>query len=240
MASTLSNLVNNLSEGIIRIECKYGHDNKKNEIYRIKYKYCNCFLECTNFKDDLIEYKCLCYNKNYQQKLDEKLKEQFSNTCKYSGHDNNKLILLLQKSVYPYEYMDYWENNDGKSLPKKGFYNNLNMEDITDPAHALTKRVCKDFEIKNLGELHDLFAQSDTLLLADVFDNFRIMCLKIYELDPAKFISALGKARQAALKKTEVKLDLLTDIDLLLIVEKRIGEEYVTLFINIQKLITNS
>ena len=66
------------------------------------------------------------------------------------------------------------------------------------------------------------------------------LCVLKYELDPAKFISALGKARQAALKKTEVKLDLLTDIDLLLIVEKRIGEEYVTLFINIQKLITNS
>ena len=66
MASSLSNLVNNVSEGIHRIKCKFGHDDEKCETYRIKYKYCNCFLEYTNYKDDLIEYKCLCCNKNYQ------------------------------------------------------------------------------------------------------------------------------------------------------------------------------
>ena len=63
------------------------------------------------------------------------------------------------------------------------------------------KRVCKDSEIKNLGEYHDLYAQSDKLLLADVFENFRNMCLKIYKLDPAKFLSAPDLASQAALKK---------------------------------------
>ena len=65
MASSLSNLVNNLSGGIHRIKCKYGHDNKKCETCRIKYKYCVCFLEHANFKGDLIEYKYLCCNKNY-------------------------------------------------------------------------------------------------------------------------------------------------------------------------------
>ena len=75
------------------------------------------------------------------------------------------------------------------------------MEDITDVDHALAKRVCKDFEIKNIGEYHDLYVQSDTLLLADVFENFRNMCLEIYELDPAKFLLAPGLAWQAALKK---------------------------------------
>ena len=84
------------------------------------------------------------------------------------------------------------------------------------------KRVCKDFEIKNVGEYHDLYLKSDTLLLADVFENFRKMCLKIYQLDPAKFFSAPGLAWQAALKKTEVKLELLTDTDMLLMVEKGI------------------
>ena len=69
MASLLSNLVNNLSDGIHRIQCKLGHDDKKCETYAIKYKYCGCFLEYANFKDDLIEYKCLCCNKSYQQKL---------------------------------------------------------------------------------------------------------------------------------------------------------------------------
>ena len=78
----------------------------------------------------------------------------------------------------------------------------------------------KDLEIKNLGEYHDLYFQSDILLLADVFENFRNMCLEIYELDPAKFLPAPGLAWQAALKKTKVKLDLLTDIEMSLMLEK--------------------
>ena len=77
MASSLSNLVNNLSEGIHRIKCKFGHNDKKCETCRIKYKYCDYFLEYTNFKADLIEYKCLCGNKNYQRKFYEKLKNDF-------------------------------------------------------------------------------------------------------------------------------------------------------------------
>ena len=75
MASLLSNLVNNPSEGIHKIKCTYEHNDKKCETCRVRYKYCNCFLEYINFKDDLIEYKCLCCNKNYQQKFVEKLKE---------------------------------------------------------------------------------------------------------------------------------------------------------------------
>ena len=75
MASSLSNLVNNLSEGIHRIKCKFGHDDKKCETCGIKYKYCDFFLEYTNFKNDLIEYKYLCCNKIYQRKFDERLKE---------------------------------------------------------------------------------------------------------------------------------------------------------------------
>ena len=96
------------------------------------------------------------------------------------------------------------------------------MGDITDADYAHAKRVCKDFEIKDLGEYDDLYVQSDTLLLADVFENFKYMCINIYKLDPAKFCSAPGLAWQAALKKTKVKLDLLTDIDMLLMVEKGI------------------
>ena len=94
------------------------------------------------------------------------------------------------------------------------------MEDITDADYMHPKRVCKEFEVKNLGEYHDL--KSDTLLLADVFENFRKMCLKIYHLDPAKLLSAPGLAWQGALKKTKVKLELSTDIDMLIMVEKGI------------------
>ena len=80
MASSLLNLVNNLSKGIHKINCKFKHDDKKCETCGIKYRYCDCFVQYTNFKDNLIEYKCLCYNKNYQQKFDEELKERFFNT----------------------------------------------------------------------------------------------------------------------------------------------------------------
>ena len=107
-------------------------------------------------------------------------------------------------------------------LKKKEFYSNLNLKDITDADYMHAKRVCKDFEIKNLGEYHDLYLKSDTLLLADVFENFRKMGLRISQLDPAKFLSAPGLAQQTALKKTEVKLELLTDIDMLLSVGKGI------------------
>ena len=74
--------------------------------------------------------------------------------------------------------------------------------------------------MKNLWEYFDLYVQSDTLFLVDVFENFTNMCLKLYELDPAKFLSAPGLVWQAPLKKTKVKLDLLPDIDMLLMVEK--------------------
>ena len=117
--------------------------------------------------------------------------------------------------------MDDWGKFNETSLPEKeDFYSCLNIKDITDIDYAHEKRVSKNFEIKNLGEYHDLYVQRDTLLLADVFVNFRNMCLEIYELDPSKFLSAPGLAWQVAFKKTKVKLDLLTDIDMLLMVEK--------------------
>ena len=125
------------------------------------------------------------------------------------------------KGGYPYEYMDDWEKFNEKSLPEK---KDFNMEDITDVDYAHAKSLCKKFEINNLGEYHDLYGQSDTLLLADVFENFQNMCLKIYELDPEKFLSAPGSALQADLKKTKVKLDLITDIGMLLMVEKGISK----------------
>ena len=130
------------------------------------------------------------------------------------------------KGGYPYEYMDDWEKfNETSLLEKEDFYIHLNMEDITDADYAHAKRVYKDFEIKDLEEYYDLYVQRDTLLLADVFENFRNMCLEIYKLDSAKLLSTPGLAWQATLKKTKVKLDLSTDIDMLLMVEKgmRVG-----------------
>ena len=76
--------------------------------------------------------------------------------------------------------MDDWEKFNETSLPEKeDFYSHLNMEDITDADYAHAKRICKDFDIKNLGEYLDLYVQNDSLLLADAFANFRKMCMKI-------------------------------------------------------------
>ena len=131
--------------------------------------------------------------------------------------------MFLRKGIYPYEYIDSWERFDETSLPdEEAFYSSLNMEDITSIDYRHAKRVYKEFKLKNLGDYRDLHVKSDTLLLADIFENFRNKCIEIYELDPAHFLSAPGLAWQACLKKTGVKLELLTDIDMLLMVEKGI------------------
>ena len=95
MVSSISNLVNSLSEGIHKIKCKYRHNGKKCETCGIKYKYCDYFLECADFKNDLIEHKCLCNNKSYQRKFDQHLEERFFNPYKFSNHGNNKFIFFI-------------------------------------------------------------------------------------------------------------------------------------------------
>ena len=101
------------------------------------------------------------------------MKKKFKNTFTFSNNDINEFILLLRKSVYAYEYMHYWEKFKGTTLPKnEEFYSNLNMEEITDADYIHGKRVCKDVEIKNLGEYYDLYFKCGTLLFPDVFENF--------------------------------------------------------------------
>ena len=117
MASSLSNLVDNLTEGI----------------HRIRRKDCNCFLEYDGVNNNLTKYKCLSCNKEYINKIDKALKKQFKNTFKFSNNNINKFILLLRKGIYPYEYMDEWKKFKETSLPKKGdSYSNLNLKYITD------------------------------------------------------------------------------------------------------------
>ena len=117
--------------------------------------------------------------------------------------------------------MDSWERFNETSLPdKKAFYSELYLEDITDKEYVYAQKVFEELKLKILGDYHDLCVQSNTLLLADVFENFRNKCIEIYELDPAHFLSAPGLAWQACLKKTKVELELLTDIDMLLMIEK--------------------
>ena len=113
--------------------------------------------------------------------------------------------------------MDSCERFDENTIPpKEAFYSELNLDNITDKDYQHVKKEWEAFEIKNIGKYHDLYAQCETFLLVDVFENFRNNCIKIYALD----LSAPELAWQACLKKTKVKLELLTDIDMLLMVEK--------------------
>ena len=119
--------------------------------------------------------------------------------------------------------MNTWERFSETVLPnKKAFYSELYLEDITDKYYTHAQKVFEEFQLKNLGDYHDLYLQGDTLLLADVFENFTNKCREIYEHDPVHFLSAAKLTQQACLKMTGVKLELLTDIDMLLMVEKGI------------------
>ena len=208
MATSLSKLVDNLT------------DNIHNDKY-IKCKSNLCFVRAINEKLIFKSFNC---EKEYEQEFNKELVERFANTYKFCDNDLDKFIMLLRKGVYPYEYIDEWDKFNEKVLPgKESFYCNLTLENISETDYAHANNVFKKFNINNLGEYHDLYVRSDTLLLADIFENFRQSCLKNYELDPAHFVSLPGLAWQACLKKTNVELELLTDYDMLLMVEEGIS-----------------
>ena len=165
-------------------------------------------LECSH---------CIAWFKKHSKELT----KRFRNTYEFCNKDINKFILLLRKGIHPYEYMDSWKRFGETLLPdKEAFYSSLNIEDITNADRKDANKVFKEFKLKNIGDSHNLYVQSDTLLLEDVFENFKNKCSEIYEIDPAHFLSAPGLAWQACLKKTGIRLGLLTDVDMLLMVEK--------------------
>ena len=207
MSMPLSKLIDNLSEGL--------HNNKCVD--------CKSCLDYIKTKNEKLILKCFNCKQYYEKDFIKELIKRFASTNEFCSKNLNKFILLLRKGVYPYEYMDPWERFGKTLLPsKESFYSNLNMENIDDIDYRHGNNVFKRFKLKNLGEYHDLYVQSDTLLLADVFENFRNTYLKVYELDPAHFLSLPGLAWQACLKKTNVKLEFLTDYGMLLMVEEGI------------------
>ena len=207
MATSLSKLVDNLTDNIHNDKC-------------IKCKSNLCFVRAINEK---LIFKCIDCEKEYEKEFNKELIERFANTYKFCDNDLDKFIMLLRKGVYPYEYIDEWDKFNEKVLPgKESFYSNLTLENISEIDYAHANNVFKKFNFNNLGEYHDLYVRSDTLLLADIFENFRQSCLENYELDPAHFVSLPGLAWQACLKKTNVELELLTDYDMLLMVEEGI------------------
>ena len=166
--------------------------------------------------------------------------KKFSNIDRFCNGDINKFVLLLRKGVYPYEYMDNWERFDETSLPdKKSFCSELNLEGIIDKDYTHAQKVFEVLKFKNVGDYHDVYVQSDTLLLADVLENCRNNGNGLLWTWSRSFLSSPELAWQTCLKKTGLELELLTDIDMLLMVEKELGAECAMQCIDMQKQIIN-
>ena len=141
----------------------------------------------------------------------------------FENYNNRQCELLIRKGIYPYEYMDNWDRFEETSLPRiEKFYSNLNMSGVSDSDYEHACRVWQEFRIRNMGEYHDLYLRTDVILLANIFKSFRRVCLENYELDPSHFYTAPGLVWKACLKKTEIKLGLLLDPDMLLMFERGI------------------
>ncbi|XP_068680384.1 uncharacterized protein [Montipora capricornis] len=131
-----------------------------------------------------------------------------------------KFDLMSQKGVYPYDFMDSFEKFDEKLPSKEDFYSILNDEHISGEDYKHAQTVWETFMLKTMGEYHDLYLKSDILLLADVFENFRKTCLQYYKLDPCHYFTSPGLSWDAMLKMTNIKLDLMTDVDMFQFIEK--------------------
>ena len=141
----------------------------------------------------------------------------------FKDYSEAQYELLICKGVYLYEYMSSWVKFDETSLhPKEAFYSELNMSDISYEDYSHTQKVWKGFDMKNLGEYHDLYLKTNVILLSNIFEAFRSTCLEHYGLDPAHFYTSPGLVWQACLKKMGNELELLTDSDVLLMFERGI------------------
>ena len=113
----------------------------------------------------------------------------------FESYGKNQHELLIRKGIYPYGYMDSWDKFEETSLPPaSSFYSNLNMSGVNDTDYEHACSIWKEFGIRNLGEYHDLYLRTDVILLANVFESFRRVCLENYGLDPAHFYTAPGLA----------------------------------------------
>ena len=151
---------------------------------------------------------------------------------KYTSEEftGKELSLMSQKGVYPYDHMDSFEKFDQTELPTKDqFYSILNDQDITNDEYNHAKKVWKTFNIKTMGEYHDLYFKSDMFLLADLFKSFRKTCLQYYKLDQCHYFMSQGLSLDAMLKMTDIKLELMTEVDMFQFIEKgmRGGVSYI-------------
>ena len=141
----------------------------------------------------------------------------------FEDYNSEQRELLIRKGVYPYEYMNSWDKFEETRLPRKDkFYSKLNMSGIDEMEYQHARNVWDKFGLKNMGDYHDLCLKTNVVLLTNVFESFRSVCLGNYGLDPAHFYTAPGLAWKACIKKTGVNLELLRDPDMLLMFERGI------------------
>ena len=138
----------------------------------------------------------------------------------FEDYSEEQYELLTRKGIYPYEYMSSWDKFTETQLPPiEAFYSNLNMSNVSEADYEHAQRVWKEFRIRNLGEYHDLYLKTNVILQANVFEAFRDTCLEHYSLNPAHFYTSPGLTWKACLKKTGIRLELLTDPNMLLMFE---------------------
>ena len=148
-------------------------------------------------------------------------KESFKNLTKF--YKGKQLDLIKRKGVFPYDWFDSFDKLSAEHLPPKDeFYSRLNDSDISEEDYQHAQNVWETYRMKTMRDYHDLYLKSDVLLLSDVIENFRDVCMENYHLDPAFYYTAPGLAWDACLKITKIKLELLTDYDMLMMVEKGI------------------
>ena len=208
MSSSLENLVKNMTKCGKCDTCNPGRCIKRSinsEGRVIQHKTSFPCGECRNCKNSVKA----CQKPNY-------------NKMKYTSQKfkDEKLDLMARKGVYPYDFMNSFGKFNEKLPPKEDFYSILNDEHITDDDYKHSQAVWETFKLKTMGDYHDLYLQSDVLLLADVFENFRKTCLEYYKLDPCHYFTSPGLSWDAMLKMTDIKLELMTDIDMFQFIEK--------------------
>ncbi|GFV78656.1 c2H2-type domain-containing protein [Trichonephila clavipes] len=170
----------------------------------------NCYVCGQTFHENNIKFGK--FDKNTK-------KDEF----KYMKHyfDSEKIDLLLRKGVFPYDYFDSFEKCKDSCLPPiSKFYNKLNEEAISVEDYNHACKVFNEFHLNNLGEYCDLYVKTDVLLLTDLFENFRKICMQTYKLDPCWYFTTPALSWDAMLLHTKVAIELFTDYDMLLFIEK--------------------
>ena len=198
-------------------------DEKKNKYYNMNINVIPCNMEkylAFMLGENLVFIDSFQFMSSSLSNLAKNLPAE---AFKHTGQvfQGEQLSLMTKKGVYPYDYMNSFKKFEENRLPKKeDFFSIMNNEHITDEEYQHAQNVWKTFNLKTMGEYHDLYLKSDILLLADVFENFRKACQQYYELDPAHYFTSPGLSWDAMLKMTNIELELISDVDMFQFIEK--------------------